>query len=66
MQFNGIITGAGERGTWVRIFDPPVEGKIVRGFKQLDVGQKVSVRLLDVDIEKGSSTSNAFHKIFTR
>ncbi len=51
--FKGIVTGAGEQGTWARIFDPPVEGKIVQGFHNLDVGDRVSVRLLSVDITLG-------------
>lgn len=51
--FKGIITGAGERGTWVRIFNPPVEGKIIKGTEGLDVGDKVTVKLVEVDISKG-------------
>lgn len=51
--FKGIITGASEKGTWVRIFTPPVEGKILRGNKNLDVGDRVSVNLVSVDVLKG-------------
>ena len=51
--FKGIVTGAGEKGTWVRIFEPAVEGKIVRGFENLRVGDKVSVQLKFVDVSKG-------------
>lgn len=51
--FKGIITGAGDKGTWVRIFQPAVEGKIVRGFERLKIGDKVSVQLKYVDISKG-------------
>jgi exoribonuclease-2 len=51
--FDGIVTGASEKGTWARIFTPPVEGKIVRGFKGLDVGDRVRVQLLDTDVERG-------------
>ena len=51
--FKGIITGAGEKGTWVRIFNPAVEGKIIRGFEKLKIGEKVSVQLKHVDISKG-------------
>lgn len=51
--FKGIITGASEKGTWVRIFDPAVEGKIIRGFENLNIGDKVSVELKYVDISRG-------------
>lgn len=51
--FSGIITGAGDKGTFVRVFEPTAEGKVVRGFQGLTVGQKVQVRLLDVSVAKG-------------
>lgn len=51
--FKGIITGTGDKGTWVRIFQPAVEGKIIRGFEGLKIGDKVSVQLKYVDIAKG-------------
>jgi VacB/RNase II family 3'-5' exoribonuclease len=44
--FRGVVTGASEKGTYVRVFDPPVEGRVVRGEKGLDVGDTVSVKLL--------------------
>ncbi len=47
--FEGVITGANEKGTFVRIFHPPVEGKIVRGFEGLDVGDTASVTLSHTD-----------------
>jgi VacB/RNase II family 3'-5' exoribonuclease len=47
--FHGVITGASEKGTYVRVFDPPVEGKIVRGANGLDVGDTVDVTLLHTD-----------------
>lgn len=51
--FKGIITGASEKGTWVRIFHPAVEGKIIHGFENLKIGDKVSVQLKDVNVLKG-------------
>jgi exoribonuclease-2 len=52
-EFDGIVTGASEKGVWARIFKPPVEGKVVRGFKGLDVGDRVRLQLLDTDVERG-------------
>lgn len=52
-RFDGIVTGASEKGTWVRIFRPPIEGKLVHGSEGLDVGDRVRVKLVEVDIEKG-------------
>ncbi|WP_353068538.1 RNB domain-containing ribonuclease [Tunturibacter empetritectus] len=47
--FHGVITGANDKGTYVRVFDPPVEGKVVRGAQGLDVGDMVDVTLLHTD-----------------
>lgn len=52
-DFQGIITGVGEKGTWVRIFNPPVDGKIVKGAESLDVGDRVHVRLIHTDVVAG-------------
>ena len=52
-SYDGIITGAAEKGTWVRIVHPPVEGKVVSGRERLQVGQRTRVQLVHVDIERG-------------
>ena len=39
-RFDGVVTGASEKGTWVRVFTPPVEGKLVQGWEGLDVGDR--------------------------
>ena len=52
-QFDGIVTGAAEKGTWVRIFRPPVEGKLVHGREGLDIGDRVRVKLVDTNVERG-------------
>jgi exoribonuclease-2 len=52
-RFDGIVTGASAKGTWVRIGNPAVEGKVVRGFQGLDVGDRVSVELVSTDVERG-------------
>jgi VacB/RNase II family 3'-5' exoribonuclease len=51
--FDAIITGAADKGTWVRIFSPPAEGRVIQGFHGLDVGQRVRVRLVHTDVERG-------------
>jgi exoribonuclease-2 len=52
-QFNAIVTGASAKGTWVRLFDVPVEGKVVIGYEGLDVGEKVRVQLIETNVERG-------------
>jgi exoribonuclease-2 len=52
-HFDGIVTGASSKGTWVRIFRPPIEGKLVRGHSNLDIGDRVRVKLLGTDPERG-------------
>jgi VacB/RNase II family 3'-5' exoribonuclease len=52
-RFDAIVTGASDKGTWVRIFRPPVEGKVLRGSEGLDIGDRVRVELIGTDVEKG-------------
>jgi VacB/RNase II family 3'-5' exoribonuclease len=52
-QFGAIVTGASEKGTWARLLSIPVEGKVVRGFKGVDVGDHIRVQLISVDVERG-------------
>ena len=52
-EFDGIVTGASPKGTWVRIFEPPAEGRLDRGKEGLDVGDQVRVRLIHTDPERG-------------
>jgi exoribonuclease-2 len=37
----------------VRIFNPPVEGRMVRGFQSLHVGDQVRVVLVHTDFDRG-------------
>jgi VacB/RNase II family 3'-5' exoribonuclease len=53
VRFEGIVTGASEKGTWVRIENPPAEGRVVKGFQGFDVGDHVHVQLLHVDVARG-------------
>lgn len=52
-HFGGLITGASDKGVWVRIDAPPVEGRIVEGEHGPDVGDRVRVILLRTDVERG-------------
>ncbi len=52
-SFDGLITGTGEKGTWVRIFTPPAEGRLKGKLPTLKVGQKVRVRLVSTSVERG-------------
>ena len=52
-KFDGIVTGASSKGTWVRVFHPPVEGKVLHGSDGLDLGDKVRVKLIGVDVPAG-------------
>ncbi|MGH8133346.1 MAG: RNB domain-containing ribonuclease [Steroidobacteraceae bacterium] len=52
-QFDAIVTGASDKGTWVRISHPLAEGRVVGGFEGLDVGDAVRVQLTHTDIERG-------------
>jgi VacB/RNase II family 3'-5' exoribonuclease len=52
-QFDAICTGAADKGTWVRIFQPPIEGRLLRGFEGIDVGHQLRVKLIHVDVNQG-------------
>ena len=51
-SFRGVITGANDKGTFVRVFNPPVEGMVVSGKQGLDVGDQVTVRLVHTDPQR--------------
>jgi exoribonuclease-2 len=51
--FDGLVTGASAKGTWVRIPEPMAEGRVIRGFTGLDVGDAVRVKLVSTDVERG-------------
>ena len=52
-RFDAIVTGASEKGTWVRIIKLPIEGKLVRGFEGIDIGDRLRVQLIDTNVEQG-------------
>ncbi len=51
--FDGIVTGVNLNGTWARILDPPAEGRVERGALGLDVGDRVRLKLVRTDPERG-------------
>jgi len=51
--FDGIVTGAAAKGTWVRLLKMPVEGKLVEGANGVDVGDRIRVQLVETDVERG-------------
>ena len=52
-RFDAIVTGASEKGTWVRLIAPPIEGRLVSGFEGIDVGKRLRVQLTSTDVERG-------------
>jgi exoribonuclease-2 len=51
--FDAIVTGASDKGTFVRVLLPHVEGMLVRGKEGLDVGDRVRVKLVKTDVNNG-------------
>ncbi|HXA53086.1 MAG TPA: RNB domain-containing ribonuclease [Candidatus Acidoferrum sp.] len=51
--FAAVVTGVTPKGVFVRVADPPVEGRLMHGEQGLDVGDRVSVMLLGADPERG-------------
>ena len=52
-SFDSIVTGASSKGTWVRVLEPPAEGRLVQGEQGLDVGDRLRVKLLRADVDRG-------------
>ena len=51
--FSAVVTGNVPKGVFVRILDPPVEGRMTRGEQGLDVGDRLKVKLLSTDPQRG-------------
>jgi len=51
--FDALVTGAAEKGTWVRLLSPPVEGRLTAGYQGVDVGDQIKVKLTSLNIERG-------------
>ena len=52
-MFDAIVTGNADSGMWVRIIDPPVEGRLANGADTLKVGDKLRVTLASTNFERG-------------
>jgi VacB/RNase II family 3'-5' exoribonuclease len=52
-EFDAIVSGASPKGTWIRLFNPHLEGKLVKGFNGLKVGDKLKARLIQIEVESG-------------
>jgi exoribonuclease-2 len=57
--YDALVTGVAREATWVRVLDPPADGRLVAGEAGLDVGDRLCVRLVRADVELG-------HLDFTR
>jgi exoribonuclease-2 len=52
-RFDGLVTGSGDKGVWVRIFQPPAEGRLMGDLPALKVGQSLRVKLVSTSVERG-------------
>ncbi|HEY3838744.1 MAG TPA: RNB domain-containing ribonuclease [Bryobacteraceae bacterium] len=51
--FAAVVTGVTPKGVFVRVPQPPVEGRVMRGEEGMDVGDQVRVKLLRTDPQRG-------------
>jgi len=51
--FDAMVTGASEKGTFVRVLQPRVEGLLVQNPQGLDVGDRLRVKLVRTDVQRG-------------
>ena len=52
-RFSAVVTGVSPKGVFVRVLNPPVEGRLMRGEQGLDVGDRLTVSLTRTDPESG-------------
>jgi exoribonuclease-2 len=52
-KFAAVVTGVTPKGVFVRISEPPVEGRLMRGEQGVDVGDQIQVTLLSTDPQRG-------------
>ena len=51
--FDALVTGVSPKGTFARLLSVPAEGRVLRGERGLDLGERIRVRLAGVDAAKG-------------
>lgn len=52
-RFNAIVTGRSPGATWVRLLEMPIEGMLVQGMPDLEIGRRLRVKLVSTDVERG-------------
>lgn len=60
-RFDALITGINSSGTWVRIFAPPAEGRLIGSLPDLKVGQTLQVKLVSTSVERGFIDFSIIH-----
>jgi exoribonuclease-2 len=51
--FAAVVTGVTPKGVFVRVLNPPAEGLLIRGQQGVDVGDKLQVKLVNTDPQRG-------------
>jgi exoribonuclease-2 len=51
--FEAIVTGVNDNGVFARLLSLPAEGRVVQRHDGMDVGERVQVRLVEVNAQKG-------------
>jgi exoribonuclease R len=54
-RFDVLVTEEADKGTWVRLLQMPIEGRLVKGFQGMDVGERLHVVLVHTDVKRGYS-----------
>jgi exoribonuclease-2 len=60
-KFDALVTGVNDSGAWVRIFEPPAEGRLKGEHAALRIGQSLRVKLVSTSIERGFVDFVALH-----
>lgn len=51
--FAAVVTGVTPKGVFVRVLSPPAEGLLIHGQQGVDVGDKLQVKLISTDPQRG-------------